>query len=133
MASSPRQQLEALLARRVLVIDGATGTMLQARQLEEKDYRGERFKDSPRDLKGNHDLLCLTRPDVVRDVHDAYLGAGADIIETNTFSATGIAQADYEMQALVSELNREAARIAVEAARACSAYARRSSSKVTAR
>jgi 5-methyltetrahydrofolate--homocysteine methyltransferase len=121
MASSPRQQLEALLARRVLVIDGATGTMLQARQLEEKDYRGERFKDSPRDLKGNHDLLCLTRPDVVRDVHDAYLGAGADIIETNTFSATGIAQADYEMQALVSELNREAARIAVEAARAWSA------------
>src|SRR5262245_57003496 len=121
MAPSIRQQLEALIARRILVIDGATGTMLQARQLEEKDYRGERFASSPLDLKGNHDLLCLTRPDVVRDVHDAYLAAGADIVETNTFSATRIAQADYQMEALVPELNREAARIAVEAARAWSA------------
>ncbi|HVN38767.1 MAG TPA: methionine synthase [Myxococcota bacterium] len=121
MASPLRQQLDALIAQRILVIDGATGTMLQARHLEEKDYRGERFASSRLDLKGNHDLLCLTRPDVVRDLHDAYLAAGADIIETNSFSATRIAQADYQMESLVPEINREAARIAVEAARDWSA------------
>src|SRR5262245_25137024 len=121
MESPLHQTLRALMRERILVIDGATGTMLQARQLQEQDYRGTRFADSPQDLKGNHDILCLTRPDVVRAVHDAYLAAGADIIETNTFSATRIAQADYRMEALAPEINREAARIAVEAARAWSA------------
>jgi 5-methyltetrahydrofolate--homocysteine methyltransferase len=96
------------------------GTMLQAQRLEEKDYRGTRFPDPPRDLKGDHELLSLTRPDVVRGVHDAYLAAGADIIETNTFSATRIAQADYRMEELVPEHNRESARIALEAARSWS-------------
>src|SRR5262249_19763331 len=114
MDSPLHQTLRALMRQRILVIDGAMGTMLQALRLEEKDYRGTRFPDPPRDLKGDHELLSLTRPDVVRGVHDAYLAAGADIIETNTFSATRIAQADYRMEALVPELNRESARIAKE-------------------
>src|SRR5688572_5288617 len=92
------------------------GTMIQARKLEEADFRGERFGAHPRDLRGDNEILVLTRPDVIRDIHDAYLAAGADLIETNTFSATRIAQADYAMQDVVVELNREAARIAVEAA-----------------
>ncbi|HXK21481.1 MAG TPA: methionine synthase [Myxococcota bacterium] len=121
MASPIRQQLDALIAHRILVIDGAMGTMLQARRLEEADFRGDRFHDSPRDLKGDHELLNLTRPEVVRGVHESYLAAGADIIETNTFSATRVAQADYRMESVVVEMNREAARIAVEAARAWSA------------
>ena len=121
MDSPLHQTLRALLRQRILVIDGAMGTMLQALRLEEKDYRGDRFPNPPRDLKGDHELLNLTRPEVVRGVHDAYLAAGADIIETNTFGATRIAQADYSMQAVAPEINREAARIAVEAARAWSA------------
>jgi 5-methyltetrahydrofolate--homocysteine methyltransferase len=121
MQASPtdrRRLLERLLAERerILVFDGATGTMFQARGLEEADFRGERFADHPRDLKGDNDLLCLTRPDVVRQVHDAYLAAGADIVETNTFNATSISQADYAMQAQVAEINRRAAEIALEAA-----------------
>jgi 5-methyltetrahydrofolate--homocysteine methyltransferase len=98
------------------VIDGAMGTMIQARGLAEADFRGERFRDHPSDLRGDNEILVLTRPDVIRAIHDAYLAAGADLIETNTFGATRIAQADYGMQALVPELNREAARLAVEAA-----------------
>jgi len=111
-------QLAELLRDRILVLDGATGTMVQGYALEEADFRGDRFADHPSELKGNNDLLVLTRPDVVREIHDAYLEAGADIIETNTFSATTISQADYELQSIVYELNRDAARIARDAAEA---------------
>ena len=116
-----RDQLQALLDQRILFFDGATGTTLQAEKLQEADYRGERFADHPKDLKGNHDVLCLTRPDVVRKVHDHFLGVGADIIETNTFSGTRIAQADYALEDAVYEINFEAARIAREAATAWTA------------
>ena len=104
--------LEAALQTRILVIDGAMGTMIQAEGLEEADYRGERFRDHGRDLKGNNDLLSLTRPEVIRRIHRAYLEAGADIIETNTFNATAIAQEDYALEALAGELNRASARLA---------------------
>jgi 5-methyltetrahydrofolate--homocysteine methyltransferase len=112
-----RAQLEALLSQRILVFDGAMGTMIQTRELEEADFRGELFTDHPRDLKGDNELLVLTRPDVIEGIHEAYLEAGADIIETNTFSATRIAQADYAMAEQVPELNRRAAELAVRAAR----------------
>ncbi|MEZ5072800.1 MAG: methionine synthase [Bacteroidales bacterium] len=112
-----KESLKDILRRRILVLDGATGTMIQQYRLEEKDFRGDRFAGHPRDLKGNMDLLCLTRPDVVRAVHVAYLEAGADIVTTNTFNATSISQADYGTESLVYEINREAARIAAEAAR----------------
>jgi 5-methyltetrahydrofolate--homocysteine methyltransferase len=103
------------LEKRILIIDGAMGTMIQRYQLQEKDYRGERFKDSPKDLKGNNDLLSITRPDIIKAIHRQYLEAGADIIETNTFSSTSIAQADYDLQPLAFELNLAAARCAREA------------------
>ena len=109
-------RLERLLAERILVLDGAMGTMIQSHRLEERDYRGERFADWPADLKGNNDLLCLTRPELIRDIHSAYLTAGADILETNSFNSTAISQADYRMEELVPELNRAAARLAREAA-----------------
>ncbi|MEE4110983.1 MAG: methionine synthase, partial [Halieaceae bacterium] len=108
--------LEEALTRRILVIDGAMGTMIQGAGLTEADYRGARFADHPSDLKGNNDLLSLTRPDVIRDIHRAYLEAGADIIETNTFNSTAIAQADYDLSELAVELNRAAARLAREVA-----------------
>jgi len=117
-APDRRAQLEQLLAERILVIDGAMGTMLQQKKLEEADFRGARFADHGRDLAGNNDLLVLTRPDAVREIHEAYLAAGADLIETNTFSATRIAQADYGMEDCAAEINRRAAELAVEAARA---------------
>ena len=103
------------LEKRVLVIDGAMGTMIQQYKLEEKDYRGKRFADWHKDLKGNNDLLSLTRPDIIKAIHKEYLKAGADILETNTFSGTSIAMADYDMQELVYELNYESAKIAKEA------------------
>ena len=109
------------LGDRILVLDGAAGTMIQQHKLEEADFRGERFRDWPKDLQGNNDLLNLTRPDVIRDMHTAYLEAGADIIETNTFSSTTIAQADYAMEELARELNVEGARLAREAADAAEA------------
>ncbi|WP_374339335.1 methionine synthase [Methyloversatilis sp.] len=109
------EQLKALMARRILILDGAMGTMVQKHRLVEADYRGTRFADHPRDLKGNNDLLLLTRPDVIRGIHAAYLEAGADIIETNTFNATVISQAEYGLEAIVRELNVEGARIAREA------------------
>ncbi len=112
-----RSELERLLEERILVLDGAMGTMLQAEGLEEADFRGDRFADHPGDLKGDNELLVLTRPDVVRRIHDAYLSAGADLIETNTFGATRIAQADYGMEERVPELNHRAAELAVGAAR----------------
>ncbi len=109
------------LRQRILILDGAMGTMIQGYGLGEADYRGERFADHPSDLKGNNDLLCLTRPDIIRDIHAAYLEAGADIVETNTFNATAISQADYGLEHLVHELNLAAARIAREAADAATA------------
>ena len=104
--------LLAALAQRILVIDGAMGTMVQGYRFEEADYRGERFADHPHDLKGNNDLLTLTRPDVIGAIHAAYLDAGADFVETNTFNATSVSQADYHLEPLVRELNEEGARLA---------------------
>jgi 5-methyltetrahydrofolate--homocysteine methyltransferase len=108
--------LREAASRRILVLDGAMGTELQAFRFSEADFRGERFKDWNQDVKGNNDLLILTQPDAVRDVHVNYFRAGADIVETNTFSGTSIAQADYGMEEIVYELNREGARLAREAA-----------------
>jgi len=105
-----------LLKQRILILDGAMGTMIQRCNLGEADYRGERFADWPSDLKGNNDLLVLTRPDVIRDIHTRYLDAGADIIEANTFNATRVAMADYAMEELSYEINVAAARLAREAA-----------------
>ncbi|MEI6070777.1 MAG: methionine synthase [Verrucomicrobiae bacterium] len=117
MISSTEKRLRELLSERVLVLDGAMGTMVQQYKLEEADYRGARFAGwSGQDLKGNNDLLVLTRPDVVREIHGAYMAAGADIIETATFNATVIAQADYGLEEFVPEMNRVAARLAREAA-----------------
>ncbi|MFQ5529192.1 MAG: methionine synthase, partial [Gemmatimonadota bacterium] len=110
------EALRAALARRILVLDGAMGTMIQRCGLDESDYRGQRFSDHTSPLAGNHDLLCLTRPDVIGDIHRTYLEAGADVIETNTFNAQAISQADYGTGHLVREINREAARIARAAA-----------------
>ena len=101
--------LPELLRERILVLDGAMGTLLQRLRLGEADYRGARFADHPRELRGNHDLLCLTRPEVVRDAHAAYLAAGADIIETNSFVSTAIAQADYGLAGIVADMNEAAA------------------------
>lgn len=105
-------KIEAELEKRILVIDGAMGTMIQRRKLTEEDYRGERFKNWKVDVKGNNDLLNITLPRVIIDIHKEYLEAGADIIETNTFSSTSIAMADYDMQSLAYELNVEAAKCA---------------------
>ncbi len=107
--------IEKALESRILIIDGAMGTMIQRYNLQEEDYRGELFKDWPSDVKGNNDLLSLTRPDIVKAIHLEYLNAGADIIETNTFSSTRIAQADYGMQAMAYKLNVASAKIAREA------------------
>ena len=116
MPDSVRQTLDDALRERILILDGAMGTMIQRRGLDEADFRGTRFADHPRDLKGDNDLLVLTRPDVIEDIADEYLAAGADIVETNTFSGTSIAQGDYGLEAIVHELNVEAARIAKRAA-----------------
>ena len=112
--------LPALLKQRIVIIDGAMGTMIQRYKLGEADFRGERFKDHKKDLKGNNELLQLMRPDLLRQIHDAYLAAGADIIETNTFGATSIAQEDYGLAHVAREMNVAAARIAKEATQAAS-------------
>ncbi len=109
------QQLPELLSRRTLILDGAMGTMIQRLRLTEAHYRGSRFADLDHDVKGNNELLSLTRPDVIRDIHEGYLAAGADLIETNTFGATNIAQADYAMADLADEMNLASARLACEA------------------
>jgi 5-methyltetrahydrofolate--homocysteine methyltransferase len=114
-------ELAALLEKRILILDGATGTMIQGCRLGEVEYRGTRFAAHSCDVKGDNDLLVLTRPDVIRTIHDAYLEAGADIIETNTFNATSIAQADYRLQDCTREINFAAARIARECADAWTA------------
>src|SRR5918997_3962960 len=106
----------ALLKQRILILDCAMGTMIQDHGLGEEDYRGVRFADHPHDLKGNNDLLCLTRPDVIQGIHEAVLEVGADIVETNTFNANAISQRDYGTEELAYEINREAARLAREAA-----------------
>ena len=105
------------LEKRILVLDGAMGTMIQNHQLEEEDFRGKRFASHPCPLKGNNDLLSLTQPDLIKEIHRAYLEAGADLIETNTFSSTSIGMADYQMEDLAYELNYESAKIAKEVTR----------------
>ncbi len=110
------QQLYQALKDRILILDGGMGTMIQSYRLEEEDYRGERFADWASDLKGNNDLLSITQPHIIRDIHKAYLVAGADIVETNTFNGTSIAMADYSMEELAYELNLEGAKVAREAA-----------------
>jgi 5-methyltetrahydrofolate--homocysteine methyltransferase len=104
------KSLQACLAQRILIIDGAMGTMIQGYKLGEADYRGERFADWHTDIKGNNDLLVLSQPQIIREIHDQYCAAGADILETNTFNATPIAMADYEMEALSAEINLEGPR-----------------------
>ncbi len=106
------EQIKQLMAERILVLDGAMGTMIQSYQLEEQDYRGELFMQHPRELKGNNDLLSITRPDIIRAIHAAYLEAGADIVETNTFNSTSISMADYQMEDLAYKLNHEGAALA---------------------
>src|SRR5687768_2836504 len=107
--------IQDILKERILVIDGAMGTMIQRHKLNEADYRGERFKDWPSDLKGNNDLLCLTQPQIIKAIHKEYLAAGANIIETNTFNSQKVSLADYNMQSLALEINLAAAKIAKEA------------------
>lgn len=111
------ETFKKLLSERIFVLDGAMGTMIQRHRLSEEQYRGERFKDHPGDLKGNNDILCLTQPEIIKSIHRAYFEAGADIVETNTFNGTPISQSDYNTQHLVYEINFEAARIAKEVAR----------------
>lgn len=111
-----RPDIRELLKERILVLDGAMGTMIQRYKLEEADFRGERFKDHPSPLKGNNDLLALTRPDVLKEIHAAYFEAGADIAETNTFSGTTIAQADYGLEDAVYDINYLSAKLAREVA-----------------
>ena len=113
---SNKPDIKELLGKRVLVLDGAMGTMIQRYALTEADFRGKRFKDHPQDLKGNNDLLSLTQPGIILEIHEEYLEAGADIIETNTFNGTSISQADYGTEDIVYEMNRAAAQLAVVAA-----------------
>jgi 5-methyltetrahydrofolate--homocysteine methyltransferase len=118
--------IKELLEKRILILDGAMGTMIQRYHLEEKDFRGERFKDHPHDLQGNNDLLSIVRPDIIEAIHKAYLEAGSDIVETNTFSGTTIAQADYKLEHIVYELNYESAKVA---RKACDEYTAMHSNK----
>jgi 5-methyltetrahydrofolate--homocysteine methyltransferase len=121
-----REQLDEILGQRVLILDGAMGTMIQRHQLVEADYRGERFAAHPHDLRGDSDVLVLTRPDVIAGIHREYLEAGADIIETNTFNAQAVSQADYALQPFCYEMNVAAARLARAAADEFTARDRRS-------
>ena len=110
------KQLQNILKERILVLDGAMGTLIQNQNLSEEDFRGERFKDHPVSLKGNNDLLSITQPEIIKDFHRQYFKAGADIVETNTFNGTAISQADYKTEDLVYEINYGAAKIAKEVA-----------------
>ncbi|CAK0782360.1 5-methyltetrahydrofolate--homocysteine methyltransferase [Gammaproteobacteria bacterium] len=126
MPLEPTHPIARVLAQRILVLDGAMGTMIQRHPLTEADFRGERFRDWPSDLKGNNDLLVLTQPGIIRSIHEAYLAAGADILETNSFNANRVSMADYGMEALVFEINQSAARLA----RSCAdAYTRQTPDK----
>ena len=109
-------KLHSAVEQRILILDGAMGTMIQKYKLDEKDFRNDELKDHAKPLKGNNDLLSITRPEIILEIHKEYLAAGADIIETNTFSSTSVAQADYDLEYLVYELNRKSAEIAKEAA-----------------
>ncbi|MEY3953839.1 MAG: Methionine synthase [Pseudomonadota bacterium] len=120
LAYTRGQNLVEVLAKRIAILDGAMGTMIQRFKLTEEQYRGERFKEFHRDVKGNNELLSLTQPQIIRDIHEAYLAAGADLVETNTFGATRIAQEDYDMAELAYEMNVESARLAKQA---CMKYA----------
>ncbi len=111
-AQARRTALVELLGQRIAILDGAMGTMVQQRNLHEADYRGERFADWDSELRGNHDLLTLTRPDIIMDIHRAFLEAGADILETNTFNSNAESLADYGMQDFVAELNEAGAKLA---------------------
>src|ERR1700692_1468710 len=115
-ASNKREALLAEAAKRILVLDGAMGTMIQALRYDEAQFRGERFADFHRDVRGNNDLLILTQPRAIEDIHADYLRAGADIVATNTFSSTSIAQADYDLSGLAYEMNLEGAKLARAAA-----------------
>jgi 5-methyltetrahydrofolate--homocysteine methyltransferase len=106
------KKLAGLLEERIVILDGAMGTMIQGYDLDEADYRAERFADSKTELKGNHDLLSITRPDVIREIYTAFLEAGADVIETNTFNSSAPALSDYGLEDCVSELNLASARLA---------------------
>src|SRR6201998_1253053 len=114
--SSKRTALLALARERILVLDGAMGTMIQGLEFDEAAFRGERYRDFHRDLRGNNDLLILTQPQAIEDIHAAYLRAGADIVATNTFSSTSIQEADYDLAEIVYEMNRDGARLARAAA-----------------
>ncbi|MFN6945625.1 MAG: homocysteine S-methyltransferase family protein, partial [Cytophagaceae bacterium] len=111
-----KKDITEILKERILVLDGAMGTMIQRYKLTEDDYRGERFKDHPGSVRGNNDLLSITQPQIIKEIHGKYFEAGSDIVETNTFSSTWVAMADYEMQSLVYELNFQSAKIAKEVA-----------------
>jgi 5-methyltetrahydrofolate--homocysteine methyltransferase len=111
-----RAELQDILGKRIVVLDGAMGTMIQRHKLEEKDFRNEQLKDHPYPLKGNNDLLSITRPDIIKEIHRQYFEAGADIVETNTFGSTSVAQADYHLEFLVYQINYQSARIAREVA-----------------
>lgn len=116
LSAGKEMKLEDILKQRILILDGAMGTMIQRHKLEEKDFRGEILKDHPYPLKGNNDLLSITRPDIIKDIHRQYFNAGADMVETNTFGSTTVAQADYHLEHLVYEINYQAAKIAKEVA-----------------
>ena len=109
-------KIEDILKERIMVLDGAMGTMIQRHKLEEKDFRNEQLKDHPHPLKGNNDLLSITRPDIIKEIHRQYFEAGSDIVETNTFGSTWVAQADYHLEFLVYEINYQSARLAKEVA-----------------
>jgi 5-methyltetrahydrofolate--homocysteine methyltransferase len=109
-------EIKNILSKRILVMDGAMGTMIQRHQLTEEDYRGERFKNHSSNMKGNNDILSLTQPEIILDIHREYLSAGADIIETNTFNGTAISQLDYSTEKFVYEINYESAKLAKKAA-----------------
>ena len=109
-------KLKNALSQRILVLDGAMGTMIQSHNLSEADFRGDRFADHPQDLKGNNDLLSLTKPEIIANIHRAYLEAGADIIETNTFNGTVVSQSDYETEDYAYEINLESGKLARQAA-----------------
>lgn len=113
--SNKVEELKRQLSERILVLDGGMGTMIQSYRFDESDFRGERFAQWPCDLKGNNDLLVLSKPETIAEIHSAYFAAGADIVETNTFNSTTIAMADYQMESLSAEINYQAARLA----RAC--------------
>lgn len=116
MKKTLQDRIEAILRERIMVLDGGMGTMIQRYKLSEEDFRGQEFKDHPRPLKGNNDILSITQPDVIYQIHKDYLLAGADIIETNTFSSTNVAQADYGLEHLAYRMNKCSAEVARKAA-----------------